>query len=140
MSTSAAFFAESLKSRTNQKPESANDRAIRVLIDLNLTKPNVRDSFSKSLITIDKLRWIEIFLDNYILELDVDSAIAIYNELKGKIKALDVDIEELKNEAIINSLFNKFENIRKELVKRREWLNEQMRKRNLDSSTNQPSE
>src|SRR5471030_2335210 len=71
---------------------------------------------------LGKIRWTEIFLDNYITELSIDDAISAYNQMRGITKKLEADASKIGEHGITDELLKKFIAIKDQLEKQRDWI------------------
>lgn len=72
--------------------------------------------------TLDALRSIEIFLDNYIFEFDIATSIEAYNKMRSLLKKVTANTSNKEVEVAVNLLLLQFNQIKKALEEKRDWI------------------
>ncbi len=78
--------------------------------------------------TLDALRSIEIFLDNYIFEFDIGTSIETFNKMRSTLKKVTANNSNKEVEDTVDLLLKKFNQIKKTLEEKRDWIINSQRK------------
>ncbi|NHZ96525.1 hypothetical protein [Massilia sp. CCM 8734] len=78
---------------------------------------------------LEKIRWVEIFLDNYIVELGIDDAISTYNMMRGITKGIERAASEIGEANVVNTILGKFIATKIQLEKKRDLIIEMKQER-----------
>lgn len=109
------FFLEEIKS-SNEKITKIMTKGLKVLASLNLIDSDQVPATNNASF-YQTVRWIEIFLDRYLLRVPIDAAIEIFNQLRVKVNSLSNTEIDDQQQQLIASLDLKF-SIKKEELER----------------------
>jgi hypothetical protein len=124
---SAQFFAEEIKATTDESIKVLR-KGLKVLSELNLIeKKQISPSFNANF--YEKLRWIEIFLDEYLLSVPIDACIDTFNELRSQADLLEKLAVDEQQKTMINNLTSKFFEKKDEIEKSMKQINHAQNKK-----------
>lgn len=115
------FFLEEIKS-SNEKITKIMTKGLKVLASLDLIDSDQVPATNNASF-YQTVRWIEIFLDRYLLRVPIDTAIEIFNQLRVKVNSLSNTEIDDQQQQLIASLDLKFSIKKEELERLRNQIN-----------------
>lgn len=115
------FFLEEIKS-SNEKITKIMTKGLKVLASLDLIDSDQVPATNNASF-YQTVRWIEIFLDRYLLRVPIDAAIEIFNQLRVKVNSLSNTEIDDQQQQLIASLDLKFSIKKEELERLRNQIN-----------------
>jgi|GEM_PF-4969585 hypothetical protein len=115
------FFLEEIKS-SDEKISKSIIKGLKVLDSLDLIDKKQVPA-TKNAAFYQTVRWIDIFLDQYLLHIPIDAAIEIFNQLRIEVNSLsDAEIDD-QQQQLISSLVLKFSSKKEEIERLRNQIN-----------------
>ncbi|WP_146009755.1 hypothetical protein [Janthinobacterium sp. ROICE36] len=131
---SSRLFSELVKisgNATTRKPVSLDELETLTEFEMiNASEEKPRGPTNR-IDVLEKIRWVEIFLDNYIVELGIDDAISTYNMMRGITKGIEKSASELGEANTVVAILGKFIATKNQLEKKRDLIIEMKQERTL---------
>lgn len=129
------FFLEEIKSN-NEKNKNLMTTGLKVLASFDLIDKKQFES-TKNAAFYQTVRWMEIFLDQYLLHVPIDAAIEIFNQLRGEMNSLSNSEIDDQQKQLIANLVLKFTTKKEEIERLRNQINLAQNKRISATNDNQ---